>query len=89
MSSNSNGARHTQISQEPTKEQLERKGERLLKIQQAATLSGCHRNTIWGYVKSGKLPAVRIGKRIVRVYESDLASLFTEYKGGEFGKYAN
>jgi len=70
-------------------EQIEKLNSRLLKIEEAAHRTSTHKNYIWGLIKSGKLPAVRIGERIVRVYESDLLKLFSDYKGGESGKYAN
>jgi excisionase family DNA binding protein len=65
-------------------EEVERLQSRLLKIEEAAHRTSTHKNYIWGLIKSGKLPAVRIGERIVRVYESDLLKLFSDYKGGEF-----
>jgi len=68
-----------------TQDQL---SNRLLPIQEAADQNGVHRNTIWNLIRAGQLPAVRLGKRIVRVRESDLAKLFTDYKAGEFGKWS-
>lgn len=63
--------------------QIEREQSRLLKIEEAAHRTSTHKNYIWGLIKSGKLPAVRIGERIVRIYESDLLSLFRDYKKEE------
>jgi excisionase family DNA binding protein len=81
LNNHSTGVRLTQSSQELV-------SERLLKIKEVADRTGYHRNTIWNLIKSGKLPAVRTGARLVRVRESDLAKLFTDYKAGEFGKWS-
>ena len=48
----------------------------LLTITQAATELGFHPNTVRNLIKSGKLPAYRIGVKIVRVKRSDLAGLY-------------
>jgi excisionase family DNA binding protein len=81
MTSQKTGVLLTQNSQELV-------SERLLKIREVAELTGYHRNTIWNLIKSGKLPAIRTGARLVRVRESDLTKLFTDYKAGEFGKWS-
>jgi excisionase family DNA binding protein len=40
--------------------------------------------TIYGYINSGKLPAKRIGQRLIRVSKFDLLGMFTDYEAGEF-----
>jgi excisionase family DNA binding protein len=54
-------------------------------IRDAAEQRRVHRNTIRNAIKSGKLPAYRLGARIIRIKQSDLDALFTQYEGGEFG----
>jgi len=54
-------------------------------IQQGADLFGCHPNTIRNRIKDESLPAVRLGRNIIRINLADLEALFTPYKGGEFG----
>jgi len=53
-------------------------------IKQAAENVGCHPNTIRNLIARGKLPASRIGLRIIRISATDLAELFTPVVGGEF-----
>jgi excisionase family DNA binding protein len=56
-----------------------------LTIALGARRGGVHVNTIRNLIASGKLPAYRIGSRIVRIKQTDLDALFTRYTGGEFG----
>jgi len=54
-------------------------------IQQGAERFNCHPNTIRNRIKDESLPAVRLGRNIIRINLADLEALFTPYKGGEFG----
>lgn len=56
-----------------------------LTIAQSAELVNTHPNTIRNRIKDGKLPAMRLGRNIIRINEADLLALFTPYQGGEFG----
>lgn len=56
-----------------------------LKIRDCAELKGVHPNTIRNAIKSGRLPAQRFGRNIIRINKADFEALFTAYKGGEFG----
>ncbi len=60
-----------------------------LSIRQASIITGLHANTIRNYIRIGKLKAVRVGARIVRIERSELENLFAEYVGGEFGSWRN
>jgi excisionase family DNA binding protein len=57
----------------------------LLSITKSAELVGVHPNTIRNRINEGKLPAIRSGRNIIRIKQTDLESLFTPYRGGEFG----
>lgn len=61
---------------------------KLLSITEAAGFCSVHPNTIRNLIQSGKLPAVRIGARIIRVSLSDLEAVLTPYAGGEFGVWS-
>lgn len=63
--------------------------EDYLKIKEGAEYKGVHPNTIRNLILSGRLKAERLGRRIVRFKRVDLDACFSDYKGGEFGKYAN
>ena len=56
-----------------------------LSIAQCAELVNTHPNTIRNRIKAGKLPAMRLGRNIIRINQADLEALFTPYQGGEFG----
>lgn len=56
---------------------------------EAAALLGVHKNTIDNLLLSKKLPAVRIGSRIIRIHKQDLLNLLTPFEGGEFGVWSN
>ena len=59
-----------------------------LTIKQSANRVRCHENTIRNLIAQGKLPASRIGLRIIRISAADLAELFTPVVGGEFGVWS-
>jgi len=59
--------------------------QKYLTIKQASTITGLHANTIRSYIRIGKLKAVRVGARIVRIERSELENLFADYVGGEYG----
>lgn len=52
---------------------------------QASELLGVHLNTINNLILQKKLPAARIGERIIRLRKQDVLNLLTPYEGGEFG----
>lgn len=56
---------------------------------QASELLGVHLNTINNLILQKKLPAARIGARIIRIRKQDLLNLLTPYEGGEFGVWSN
>jgi excisionase family DNA binding protein len=60
----------------------------LLSTVQAAAYCNVHPNTIRNLITRGKLPAIRIGARIVRIDQADLDALFTSYRGGEYGVWS-
>jgi excisionase family DNA binding protein len=55
-----------------------------LSIKQASIITGLHANTIRNYIRIGKLKAVRVGARIIRIEQTELENLFAQYVGGEF-----
>jgi len=55
-----------------------------LSIKQASIITGLHANTIRNYIRIGKLKAVRVGARIIRIEQAELENLFAQYVGGEF-----
>ena len=44
----------------------------LLTVKQVAEILQVHEQTVWRYLRNGSLPAVRLGRRVVRVARSDL-----------------
>ena len=62
--------------------------ELITKIQ-ASELLGVHVNTINNLILQKKLPASRIGERIIRIRKQDVLNLLTPYEGGEFGVWSN
>ena len=56
---------------------------------QASELLGVHLNTINNLILQKKLPAARIGERIIRIRKQDLLNLLTPFEGGEFGVWSN
>ena len=57
----------------------------LITKKQASELLGVHLNTINNLIIQKKLPALRIGERIIRIRKQDVLNLLTPYEGGEFG----
>lgn len=57
----------------------------LITVESAAHLAGVSKNTIWNLIRGGKLPAYRIGSRIVRIKWADIQALCTPYQAGEYG----
>lgn len=60
----------------------------LINKKQASELLGVHLNTINNLIIQIKLPALRIGARIIRIRKQDLLNLLTPYEGGEFGVWS-
>jgi excisionase family DNA binding protein len=52
----------------------------LLSVSEISEETALHSNTIWGYIRSGQLPAVKIGPRMVRVRREDLEKFLTPYQ---------
>ena len=50
-----------------------------LDVTRIASITGTHRNTVRGWIRSGRLPAVRLGERLLRVRRSDLDAFVTDY----------
>lgn len=50
---------------------------KMVTIEEAATLLHVHTRTVRKFIAEGRLPAFRLGKRSVRIYEDDLEGLFT------------
>ncbi len=61
--------------------------DKLLSKQEVAFRCDVHVNTVGNWILEGKLPAIRIGERIIRIRESDLQDLFTPYRGGDFSAW--
>ena len=61
--------------------------QRLITIQEAALRCGVHKNTLRNWILEGKLKAVRIGARIVRIDPTELDALTTPYVGGEYSTW--
>jgi len=53
------------------------KPNRLMSVGEAAKTLGTCDNTIRNWIAQGKLPAVRVGERIIRIRPADLAALVT------------
>lgn len=52
----------------------------LLSVPQICEEWETHENTVYGWIRSGQLPAVKIGPRMIRVRRSDLAEFLTPYE---------
>lgn len=50
-----------------------------LDVSKIAWITDTHPNTVRGWIRSGSLPAVRLGERLVRVRRSDLDAFVSEY----------
>ena len=57
-------------------------GERLLTTAEVAERLGVHPVTVRNWVRSGELPSLRLGHRIRRVSEQDLASFLRIRRDG-------
>lgn len=57
------------------------KGGRLYTVREASRWLNCSYYTVYRMTLTGELPAVRIGKSIVRVAESDLQALVDRGRG--------
>ena len=55
-------------------------GKDLLTIPELCQEVGLHPNTVRGYIRSGQLPAVYLGPRMIRIRRSDIEQLLTPYK---------
>ena len=52
-------------------------------VSQAATLLGVNRVTIWRWIRTGRLPASRVGSRTTRIARVDIERALTRV-GGTF-----
>ncbi len=52
----------------------------LLTVSEISEQYGLHPNTIRGYYRSGQLPAVTLGPRMIRIRRSDIEHLLTPYQ---------
>jgi excisionase family DNA binding protein len=60
--------------------------ERLYSTEEAAAYYGVHIQTVRGWIRSGKLPAVRLaGLKSIRIKESDLRAVLEPIAPGEMG----
>jgi excisionase family DNA binding protein len=59
--------------------------DELLTVEEAADLVKVHPNAIRNAIRDGRLQAIRLGARIVRIRKRDLLAAFAPYAGGEFG----
>lgn len=50
-----------------------------LSVGEAAEILNVHQNTVWAWVRSGQLPAVRLGSRVVRIFDADLEAFKSDY----------
>lgn len=48
---------------------------RLITTRRAAEMCGVHPNTIREYIREGRLPAYRVGERLIRIDANDVAAL--------------
>jgi PAS domain S-box-containing protein/excisionase family DNA binding protein len=55
--------------------------ERYVNIGQAAALLGVSRVTVWRWIRAGRLPAIQVGHRTVRIRYEDVARLRTPVVG--------
>jgi excisionase family DNA binding protein len=52
----------------------------LLSVSEISERYGLHPNTVRGYYRSGQLPAVYLGPRMIRIRRSDIEHLLTPYQ---------
>lgn len=55
----------------------------LIKLREAGKRLGVSYRTIWGWVKTGRLPAVRIAEKIIRVSETEVEKLKSRFEINE------
>ncbi|MCS7264889.1 MAG: helix-turn-helix domain-containing protein [Armatimonadetes bacterium] len=59
---------------------MEELPDHLLRLEEAAKRLGISKKTLWRWVSEGKLPAYRLGERLIFVREEDLKGLMTPYQ---------
>ena len=47
-----------------------------ISVKEAVAMFGVERNTLYRLIKSGRIPAVNIGTRLIRIKRSDMENLF-------------
>lgn len=52
----------------------------LLTVSEICEAYGLHPNTVRSYYRSGQLPAVNLGPRMIRIRRSDIEQLLTPYR---------
>ena len=52
----------------------------LLSVPEVSNEAKAHENTVRGWIRSGQLPAVKIGPRMIRVRRKDLDEFLTPYR---------
>ena len=52
--------------------------EKMLTVQEVATMFSLHENTVRAWIRDGLLPSYNLGPRLVRIKESDLEKLFSK-----------
>jgi excisionase family DNA binding protein len=62
------------------KKETTKAGRELLSIPELCQEVGLHPNTVRGYIRSGQLPAVYLGPRMIRIRRSDIEHLLTPYQ---------
>jgi excisionase family DNA binding protein len=55
----------------------------VLSVAEAAVLLGVSRSTVWRWIKSGKLPAYRVGHKTIRIKRADLEMILQPARGEE------
>jgi len=59
---------------------MDNSAAQLLTIRQVAELLQVHEQTAWRYVRQGRLPCVRLGRRAIRVARQDLDDFIASNK---------
>lgn len=59
-----------------------------LSIRESSERYRLHQNTIRNLIACGKLRAIRLGPRVIRINQADLDALFTPVTGGEYGVWS-
>jgi excisionase family DNA binding protein len=52
--------------------------EELLTCQQVSEALGVSVNTVWRWIRDGKLPAKKLGRKLYRIYKADLEKFLAE-----------